>query len=107
MKILASVALILLAEAIVAVGDVLSKRWQLGLGTIYLFGGAACYVTVTLSWFGFLRLHGDLGRAGALWASSGVIVPALVGWLYFKEPMGATKTVGVILSTLGMLFAAL
>lgn len=107
MKPLACIALILAAEVVVAIGDVFAKKWQLGFGTSHLLWGALCYVSVTLSWFAFLRLHGDLGKAATLWASSGVIVSTGIGWLYFKEPLGTKKLVGTILSALGLLFAAL
>ena len=64
---------------------------------VLLFYGAA---------LGFLILvlrKMDTSVAYAIWASSGILIMAVVGMLFLKEPVTTVKIVSIILITLGVL----
>ena len=45
----------------------------------------------------------DTSVAYAIWASSGILIMAVVGMLFLKEPVTVVKIVSIILITLGVL----
>ena len=100
-------AVAVLGDIVVAVGDVAAKRWTLGHGGHFLIAAAGCYAVTTAFWFVVLKTVGDLGRSTVLWASGGLVVASLIGWLWFREPMTANKVAGVLLSVAGLILCSL
>lgn len=99
--------LCLLADAAVIWSDVLAKRWVLGQGFGYLAAAfALCNVSVA-SWFVFFKLHGELGRAAAVWNSSGIAVAVIIGVAYFQERMTTTSWTGLALCLAGVVLLGL
>ena len=82
-----AIILALVADVIVALGDIAAKRWTQGAGTVYAALAMGSYVAVSAAWLGVLNATaGQLGRAAVLWAATGALVPVLLGRFVFHEP---------------------
>jgi multidrug transporter EmrE-like cation transporter len=103
MRFLAFAALCLLADAAVAVADFWGKKWVLGEGWGYF---AAAYVLCNVSvaaWFVFLKLHGDVGKAAAIWNTTGILAAVIIGVVVFGEKMTSVSWMGLAFCLVGVI----
>lgn len=107
-RLLCVVTALLVSEAVVAFGDIAAKRWASGRvlsGDLVL--ALLSYVVVSGAWLVILRLHGgSLGRASIVWASTGVLTPALLGRFMFGEPVSNTGWAGFALCAIGLVLSS-
>lgn len=106
MKSLVSIALCLAADAVVAVGDFLSKRWVQGLGWRYFVSAYLLYILVIGLWFALIKYLGDVGRSGVIWSIGGIAASLLIGSLCFAETLSVTNKIGVALCLAGVALTA-
>ncbi len=101
------VVLMLLADAAVAGADVFAKRWVGGLGSINLLSAMVAYNAATLLWLKFFGMSGELARASAIWSTTGVLVPVLIGRFWFGEILLPHQWSGLAMCVAGIFFVVL
>ena len=108
MKTWVVVVIALAGDLLVAFGDIFARRWvSAGVWSKELLLAGLCYAGVTTLWMAMLRTVGELGRAGILWAASGAIVPVVLGYFVFHEPVPWNMKLAMVLCAGGMALAAL
>ena len=58
---------------------------------------------ISFSVFILALKHFDLSFAYAIWAGLGILLVAMVGIIYFKEPINALKVVSIIIIVIGVI----
>lgn len=93
----------LVAVSVIAeVGGTVALKHSDGLTRTFTAGAAvACYgLAIWLMAVAMRQL--DMGITYAVWAASGTAATALLGYLVFEEPMGATKAAGLVCVVVGV-----
>jgi len=106
-RLAACIALCILADAAVMWSDFLAKRWVLGLGTSYLVAAATLCNVSLAAWFAFFKLHGDLGRAAAIWNSTGILAAVVIGIVAYQERLTTTSWFGLAFCLTGVVLLGL
>ena len=60
------------------------------------------FMGISLAVFIYALKHFDLSFAYAIWAGLGIAIVAIIGILYFKEPVTALKIASIILISVGV-----
>jgi len=63
---------------------------------------AVVFWGLSFSIFIFALKHFDLSYAFAIYAGVGVVLIAIIGFLYFREPVSALKIASIIMIALGV-----
>jgi multidrug transporter EmrE-like cation transporter len=107
MRFLVFASLCLLADAAVALADFWGKKWVLGDGWCYFAAAyALCNVSVA-AWFVFLKLHGDVGKAAAIWNTTGILAAVVIGVAIFGEKMTMMSWMGLVCCVVGVVLLGL
>lgn len=102
------IAVLLASDLIVLIGDVYAKRWAGGpVFSSALWWSLLTYVAAGAGWLAVLRLTGgSLGRAAVIWASTGVVVPVIVGRFGFGEVTTPRGWLGIGLCAVGLVLTS-
>jgi len=63
---------------------------------------AVVFWALSFSIFIFALKHFDLSYAFAIYAGAGVVLIAVIGFLYFREPVSALKIASIIMIAVGV-----
>lgn len=96
-------ALLIAGGALLTLGDVIFKYWA-GHGVSYLYGlGLALYLAGLLALVESYK-YADIQVASALLVLFNIVILTFVGWLYFKETIGALQVAGLIAAGIAIVF---
>lgn len=94
-------AILFIGGVVLTVGDIIMKRWTQTNEPFVYAGGMVVYL-IGLTFLAFSFKYKGIAVASVLFIVFNVATLAIVGWLFFNEPLSAHKLIGISLALIAV-----